>query len=501
MGRILSFKRINFSDKNLVLFLIYSLLLFWLILSTPNALHHFKKHFYIVGIFGFIGIYRFSLWVIHLVRAQIYEKCVYAKIKKDAENFAENQWKPDRLYFMMVSYAEDRKILYNSIKSIVQEARSLDLPATICMGSACFHDEKVVSGVINTIPYGDRIKVIFVRQKTPNKRIQIGRALRAMARQGVKDNDPVVFMDGDSIVMPGCLRKCLPVFKLFPDVHSVTTNEKAVVTNSSFLSNILSLRFAIRNFHMNSLALSRKVLCLTGRFSVFRASQILDEEFISRIEKDYIDDWYWERIYFVSGDDKSTWYSLLKKNAKMLYIPDAFIYSIEKAKKNPVINYVENLKRWSGNMLRNNGRALALGPRKTGFFPWLILLDQRISMWTAIISPSVMILTLFRDIQLTYMIGVWILFIKYVQSLLIFYYGRQINYTFPIIYYIHQFLNAVVKIYMLFHLRVQRWNNQNITIEINSSREKFHFVFAKYVTGLYLVIFLILINLLINLSH
>jgi len=498
MDRLLVLKKVDFTDKNIVLFLVYSVLLFILIIETPNKLFYIKEHFYIVSIFGFIGVYRFSLWLVHLVRAQIYEKITYSGIRKKADILSENQWKPERLYFMMVSYAEDSKILYNSIKSIIQEARNFDLPATICMGSACFHDEKVASDVISTIPYGDRVKVIFVRQDSPNKRLQIGRAIRALVRQGIKDNDPVVFMDGDTIIKPGCLRKCLPVFRLEPNVHGLTTNEKAIVTNSSFLSNILSLRFAIRNFHMNSLALSKRVLCLTGRFSIFRAGQISQEDFIFRVENDYIDDWFWKRIPFLSGDDKSTWYTLLKKGAEMLYIPDAYIYSVEKSSKNSLLEYIENLKRWSGNMLRNNGRALALGTKKIGFFPWLILLDQRISMWTAIISPAIIVLTMFRDIQLTYMVVIWVLFVKYMQSLLIFYYGGKINYTYPIIYYLHQFLNGVVKIYMLFHLRLQRWNNYNISVEINSPKEKFHFAFAKYVTGLYLVIFLILINLLIS---
>ncbi len=501
MDKSSALNKINFSDKNLVFFIIYSFLLLIFVLQTPDIFPFMKENFYMIGILSFIGIYRFSLWIIHLVRAQIYEKVVYAKIRKEAELLEEKDWKPERLYFMIVSYAENRKILYNSIKSIIHEARNLNLPATISMGTACFHDEKIVCDAVNTLPYGEKIKVIFVRQNSPNKRIQIAGAIRALVRQGMRENDPVVFMDGDSIIMPGCLRKCISAFKVQPDVDSITTNEKVLVTNSSFLSNILSLRFAIRNFHMNSLTLSGKVLCLTGRFSIFKAGQISDKNFISRIENDYIDDWYWKRIYFLSGDDKSTWYSLLEKGSKMLYIPDAFIYSIEKVRKNAVLDYIESLKRWSGNMLRNNGRALALGPHKIGFFPWLALLDQRISMWTAIISPSIIILTLFRDIQLTYTVISWVLLVKYFQSLFIFYYGKEINYTYPIIYYLHQFLNGMVKIYMLFHLRLQYWNNQNVNIEITSPDEKFHFAFAKYVTGLYLVIFLTLINLLISFPY
>ncbi len=499
MNRQIALKKTGLFDIDLILFLLNFVLLLMLILKIPELFISLRDHIFVISVLSCIGLYRSGLWMAHFIRAQIYEKFTYPEIRKKADSLKDHQWKPERLYFMIVSYGEDRKVLYNSIKSIIHEARNLNLPATICMGTASRHDENIVADAVNTLPYGERIKVIFTRQNRPDKRSQIGCALRALVRQGMRYNDPVIFMDGDSIIMPGCLRKCLPIFKTEPRVQSITTNERAIVTNSSLMSDLMNLRFAIRNFHMNSLACSRKVLCLTGRFSVFRAGAVSSEEFISRIEKDYIDDWYWNRIYFVTGDDKSTWYTLLKNGAEMLYIPDAFIYCIEKVRTNPVKDYMENLKRWGGNMLRNNSRAQALGLKKLNFFPWLVLLDQKYNMWTAIISPTIIILSLFQSIRLTYMIILWILLVKHLQSIVVFYYGKKVNCTYPALYYFHQLLNGMVKIYMLFHLRLQRWNNRNNGgVETISIKEKFHFIFAKYITGLYLVIFLILINLLVN---
>ncbi|OGI02432.1 MAG: hypothetical protein A2Y25_01225 [Candidatus Melainabacteria bacterium GWF2_37_15] len=476
---------------NVFLFFLYSFILFVLILETPNKIVHIREYPYIFGLVGFIGIYRYGMWLAHLIRAQIYERYFYKKVRKNADSIQEERWKPERLYFMIVSFLEEKEILSNSIKSIIQEARSLNLPVTICMGTASAHDEKIVSSVIG---HDDKVKIIFVRQELPDKRLQIGRALRALVRQGVGKNDPVIFMDGDSVIYPGCLRKCLPVFHICPDVDALTTNEKAVVMNSWLLSNILSLRFAIRNFHMHSLALSRKVLCLTGRFSIFRGSRIIEESFISRIEYDYICDWYWEKIKFLSGDDKSTWYSLLERGSNMLYVPDAYIYSIEKVRSNPVKKYINDLQRWGGNMLRNNLRALQLGPRRTGFFTWFVLLDQRMSMWTAIFSPILIILMSFKSLKLTYMLILWVLLVRYLQSLLLFYYGGKINSTFPILLYFNQVLNGVIKIYMLFHLSLQRWNDQNIPATQSTTNQKIELLTAKYITILYIIIFFLIIN-------
>lgn len=479
---------------NNFLFVLYSFILAVLLIETPNKLANFVHHPYIFSLVGFIGLYRYGLWLVHLFRALIYEKIVFKKIRLQADNIPFNEYKPAQLYVLMASFMEDNDILQHSIKSAVQDAQSLNLPVTIFIGTASIHDENVVSQYIEKLQTNNHIKIIFIRQNSPDKRLQLGRALRSMIRHGVNSNDYIVFMDGDSIIAQGCIKKCLSVMHVEPDVAAVTTNEKAVIQNSSFLSNIYNLRFAMRNFHMHSLSLSNMLLCLTGRFSVFRARYIINEDFISRIEQDYVDDWYWDKIKLLTGDDKSTWFTLLKNGAKFLYIPDACIYSVERITINPFKKYINDLKRWSGNMLRSNERALRLGPKQTGFFPWLIILDQRMSMWTAIISPFALVLLFFKDVSLFYVLLIWVLTVKYFQSLVLFYYNKQINWTFPFLHYLNQVLNGFIKIYMLFHLKIQHWNNQNVRDASEFKHEKLQLAFARYLTILYIVIFFLAVN-------
>ena len=56
----------------------------------------------------------------------------------------------------------------------------------------------------------------------PGKRIAIGLTLRAMAQEGIGGDFPVVFMDGDCILEPGCVMR-LPFFKRHPDMHALTS--------------------------------------------------------------------------------------------------------------------------------------------------------------------------------------------------------------------------------------------------------------------------------------
>jgi len=203
-------------------------------------------------------------------------------------------------------------------------------------------------------------------------------------------------MDGDAIMSNGVLRKCVPFFQLNPNMHALTTDEKAIFNGPKWMSEMTELRFAQRHLMVQSHALSKRVITLTGRLSMFRSQIITTPEFIDRLENDYIDHWLWGRFRFLSGDDKSTWFLLLKRKAEMLYVPDSLVYTVEHIEGNGLQRTLQNLLRWSGNMLRNNGRAIALGPKNVPPYIWWCLIDQRLVIWTSLVSPIAALLLAFH---------------------------------------------------------------------------------------------------------
>ncbi len=300
-----------------------------------------------------------------------------------------------------------------------------------------------------------------MRQNVPGKRVALGLALRAMSRHGIRGDIPIVFMDGDTILAPGTLARCLPIFHLRPDVHALTTFERAIVYGHPFMQKWFDLRFAQRHMAMQSHAISDRVLTLTGRMSMIRASQCLDEEFISTIECDALDHWLWGRFRFLSGDDKSTWFVLLKRGAKMLYVPDAVVYTIDRIEKRFVKRAMQNLLRWSGNMLRNGARAIELGPRVVPPFIWWCLIDQRLAMWTCLVGPVAIVgAAAVLDPLLVLALPVWVLFIRGLLASLLWYYHGRIDITFPFLLYFNQLSSSVLKIWILFRLPIQRWANR-----------------------------------------
>ncbi|MEY8248170.1 MAG: glycosyltransferase [Bermanella sp.] len=449
---------------------IYLGLCYVLALNTPDVIWD-PELMRVTLVLGGIGIWRFSWWFVHLLRAELYGHIRYPLIRAQADEAWEKGWRPTHMHYLITTFHERRDTTELVLKSILQEARDTQLATTIWLGSGDKYDEDIMSQYLKLHGQDLNIELIIVRQNVAGKRMAIGLVLRAMSRHGIGKNDLVCFMDGDAILDHGVIQKCTSVFARDEKLQAITTNEEVLCFGPRWVATWLTMRFAQRRVAMQSHSLSNKVLTLTGRMSVFRAQHLTKLEFIRKLEADHLEHWLWGDFRFLSGDDKSSWYYMLTQDARMLYIPDAIVYTVEEIEGLGLARMTQNFWRWSGNMLRNGARALALGPRKVGFFIWWCILDQRIAMWTMLISP---ILAISASVVLdsAFIVGyiTWIMFSRMLLSLFLYRYSRQIHISFPFILYANQILNAGVKVYCLFRLSKQRWShrgNQSAGLEHN----------------------------------
>jgi glycosyltransferase Alg8 len=109
--------------------------------------------------------------------------------------------------------------------------------------------------------------------------------------------------------------------------------------------------------------------------------------------------------------------------------------------------------------MRNNGRALALGYRKTGLFIWICILDQRISMWTSLVGiTGASILAIFKNFIYLPVFIAWILIVRSIQMTVIALNGHPVSITtIPIMLY-NQWVGSIIKIRAFFHLSDQKWS-------------------------------------------
>lgn len=410
---------------------------------------------------GLLGIWRYGWWFTHAVRAGIYGAFVYPRLRARGQAEWAAGWRPRHLHFMFTTFREHRDITEKVIRSICREIRDSGVPGTIWLGSGDRYDEDIIEGFLRRNAADLDITLRIVRQNQPGKRLAIGLVLRAMNRGPVEPDDLIIFMDGDFILGPGCIGRCMPLFKVYPDLQAVTTDEEVICIGPKWVATWLTMRFAQRRLAMKSHALSGRVLTLTGRMSVFRARHLMDLEFIRLLEADHLDHWLWGKFRFLSGDDKSTWYYLLSHGSRMLYVPDAIGYTVEVIEGSGMDRMVQNFRRWSGNMLRNGSRAIALGPRAMPVFIWWCLVDQRLSMWTMLVSPVLALSAAVLNGPAYLMAyAIFIAITRMLLSLFLFGYSRKINIAYPGILYFNQLINASVKVYCLWRLSKQRWSNR-----------------------------------------
>ena len=419
-----------------------------------------------IVLIGVLGMWRYGWQLLHHLRAWTYRLLVFPALRGRAESHVD-PW-PQRLWVMVMSYKEEPEVSAHVFRALMDEIWRLPCEIHLVVSVGGQDEAEHIKQVLRTHKGWRRVSLTFMRQQE-GKRVAMGHALRAIGRrfydpvtwneQTWKD-DIVIFMDGDSRVDRGAVSGSLPLFKVDPKLAAVTTDERAHVVGSSLLvQHWFDLKFIRRHLMMQSHALSGRVLTLTGRFSVFRAHVVLAEEFVARLEADAIDHWLFGEVRFLMGDDKSTWFSLLQDGWRMLYVPDVTVTSLESRTESFRQMSLPLMRRWFGNMLRTNARAIRLGPRGAGGpFIWWCIVDQRISMWTTLVGPSVALLgtittaPLFLPFYLC-----WVAFTRLLQVWLLVLHGFRLRAVHLPLLVFDQWVGAVVKIQALFHLDRQQW--------------------------------------------
>ena len=443
----------------LVVYAALSMLVFYAM--WPYFYYVKGEHLILLGVFS---LWRYGWLAVNYLRAFVYAGRRYPRLLRQIEELPPERRYPSHVFFMIMVYREQPWITIETIQSVLSNLVDVPCSATLVVSTGCDRDDRVVTAVYEAHPVRHKVELVLQRQ-CQGKRVAMGHALRAIARRHRDDPDSVtVFMDGDSWLEPFVLRRCIPFFARFPRLGALTTNEIAHLrTGSAWYRQWFNLKFGQRHVQFQSHALSWKVLTLTGRFSVFRSSIVVEEAFIRRIEADHITHWRCGSFRFLMGDDKSSWFHLLERGWDMLYLPDVTVHSLESRDSYFLPVSLSLLRRWYGNMLRNNPRALALGPRRVGPFIWYCILEQRLSMWTPLVGlVGSVFLTLSRSfVYLPFYLG-WVLAVRSIQMSAIALWGHPVSLHTVLLMLYSQWVGALVKIRAWYHLDDQCWSKGGV---------------------------------------
>jgi glycosyltransferase Alg8 len=459
---------------------LYILALAALLLHAPaELLDPANRPFFVV--IGVIGLWRYSWAIVHFLRAQHYKRVVFPRLRRRADKLmampvagsadAPPAPSPPDLYVLVTSFRLRAEITAEVFLGVFSEASRYPGTVTVVAAIVEMADQRFIKHIFHKLAPPDRVRLTLVRTPSHGKRHSLAVGLRAVARSRPSPDAIVTLVDGDTVLTSGTLERCVPLFLAMPEAAALTTDEDAVVDGGTWLTQWFQLRFAQRHMLMCSMGLSGRLLTLTGRMSMFRCRIATDPSFIEMLATDSVEHWRLGRIPLLTGDDKSTWFWLLRRRQVMLYVPDVKVITLEEP-SDPrfFVASTQQMRRWFGNMLRASGRAIALGPRQVGLFAWWCLIDQRISMWTPLLLPlSAAALAVVMGPVVLYAYVAWVMSTRLVQSVALLTMRDRIGGLYPILVLYGQIYGSLVKTWVLFHPYRQGWTRQPIQVAAPNS--------------------------------
>jgi glycosyltransferase Alg8 len=472
--------------------LFYILLVAATILSLPSAAHEADVRSVVVAI-GVIGLWRYGWALVHLARSVWYRKAAFPPLRRRAEQ-ALREAGVGHAYLLLTSFRIDEPTTTKAYAGAFRAAANARGGATVVASIVEIGDQVLITSLARAM-YGEALPFTleFVRIPGTGKRDALAHGFRAIAAYEPGLHDTVSVIDGDSIVPPDLVERCAGFFLIDPKLGALTTDEVCTVEGARIFREWYSLRFVQRQILMCSNGLAKRVLTLTGRMSMFRAQLACDPTFIEAVQNDHVEHWRLGKIRMLTGDDKSSWFWLLARGFHMYYVPDLKVETIEQP---PSPHFIESARvlmtRWFGNMLRTNGRALALGPHRIGLFTWWAILDQRVSMWTSLSGLALALLGgFFVSVwSLAYYV-IWVMVSRYAVVLSFLITRERVSIWYVPLLYFNQIFGSAIKILVFFRLDRQRWTRQKTTLASSDTLrvERFKRYSSAYVTIVAVTVF------------
>jgi mannuronan synthase len=461
---------------------------------------------------GGIAAWRWSWFLIQNMRALAYRYFMYPRLRREARAALAQHGPVPEVTVLATTYHEKKWITTPVFESIFRELRSLEglqrRPKVVAV-TGCDEDDATIRALYARCCGAEAAQPgalwppdLVLLRGDKGKRPALALGMDVIAKDNPQPDGVVVILDGDTMLGPGLLDKVLPVFRLTPPVDAITTNESNLVKGPAWFGEWTTMRFGLRHRSMCSVSFSGKLLCLTGRFSVFRASVVTDPTFQLQVEHDRITHWLWGSFEMLSGDDKSTWYWLAAHCRRMLYVPDAMVTTFEVIQGSAIRRAFANVRRWSGNSVRHSWRAIKLGPKKLGFFPWYCLVDQRLTMVTVLFGPFTALLALIaghHKIAAAYLL--WVLFSRLGNAAIAWRQSRRFSAYYLPLTFLSDWATALTKFWVVFHPAKQNWLNRGART-LNTTRGSAYYhsrtIFAHYLYGFCCALLVIVIGLIMG---
>lgn len=326
-------------------------------------------------------------------RARKYCNEIWSELRHRAERVWSHGWRPVRLHIQVTACFDSPEVTARVIHELVNQLSRESIAATVYYGTTSAYDEAILNTVFDEAVSGIEgldLDLVFIRLEQIGHYVSTGKVLREMRRWGALPDDLIIFLDDDTVLGPDLLKKTLPLFCVEQDLQIVATDQQPICFGPGWIENWLHLRFAQRRLELCAQALSGRFLPYSGRIRILRAGLVLDEAFILSQEAHQRGLEQASRFRRLSVSDSITWCHLLKRQGRMIFVPDAQVYSVSLLQDADWRRVALHLRRWSGQAMRRAAQVILLGPTAVSLFVWLRVVDMRLTALVAVLVPFVL---------------------------------------------------------------------------------------------------------------
>jgi len=477
------------NNKYFSIFLFYIIFLILYAFALPKELFdpYQQKLIFMLGI---LGAYRYFWFFLNNIRAYMYKNFKFKRIRKKEEQ-AGREIDPEHLFLLITSFRISESVTIKVYRDAIKDAIASGYNVTLITSIVEVSDERLIRKIFLHFNPPQRIKLIITRIKGTGKRDALATGYRVISNTKNIDlnNAVVAVIDGDSIVTPGTFRKCSRLFGLDKKLGGLTTDEDSMLikppkTIAEYIYlNWYRLRFAQRNISMSSVALSDRILTLTGRMSMMRANIVAQAAFVKTVQADQINHWRLGEFSFLTGDDKSSLYYVMQGGWELTYVPDVMVYTVDELiDSNFILGSIQLMIRWFGNQYRTNLKQLQTKDIREviGNFPWYTIYDQRVTKW---MTPYGFFIAIFGAFQWgIYILFAYIWWVLLTRLLMTFIYRlsrKNIHPIWPFFMFYNQLVGSFVKIFIWEHLYKQKWSRQKTKLKTGERYTEWYYVVSS----------------------
>ena len=414
-----------------------------------------------VVILALLGTWRCCWGLTHLSRALIYRHARFPALRRAAGALG-HAGRPSHVYLVITSFRHPAETTTRVFQAVVAEATRFGGSVTIVASIVEAGDLRLIKQLVRRFAPPEEVRLVLLRRPALGRRHALACALRAVSRRMPAEDAAVLVMDGDTLLPPGTLERSLPFLQLLPEVDAITTDEENIVAGGRLMQAWQALHAARRHQVLSSMALSRRLIAMPGRMSILRARTTTDPDFIRTIEHDGPGQWRRGQLPLLAGAGGSAWLWLLQAGRDMLYLPDVRVIALDRPPGRGFVGPGTTLTlRCSGDMLRTDARAIALGPGRVGSFVWWCLVGRRISVWTPLIGAILVLpLALAASWVFLWTYALWVGITRLIECILLLTARPRIDGLWPFLIYYGQIQGALVGIWILLRSGQRRWTRR-----------------------------------------